>query len=59
MEILQEFVTTTTAENPWKEVIDSVKTSNELLNATWNMDENKHVWMKRRYWDKEGPPKAG
>jgi len=41
MEILQEFVTTTTAENPWKEVIDSVKTSNELLNATWNMDENK------------------
>ena len=38
-EIMQEFVTATTAKDSWDEVVKSVKKSDELLNATWNMDE--------------------
>lgn len=38
-EILQEFVTATTAKNAWDEVVKSVKRSNELLKAVWNRDE--------------------
>lgn len=38
-EILQEFVTATTVSS-WSEIINSVKDSQQLLNATWNGDED-------------------
>lgn len=38
-EIMKEFVTATTAGNPWSEVVKSVKNSDELLAATWQGDE--------------------
>jgi hypothetical protein len=38
-EIMQEFVTATTAKDSWDEVVNSVKKSDELLNATWNQEE--------------------
>ena len=40
-EIMREFVTATTAKNSWDEVMNSVKKSDELLNATWNLDNGK------------------
>lgn len=40
-EIMQEFVTATTGKNPWSEVVNSVKKSDELLNDTWDMDSEK------------------
>ena len=38
-EIMQEFVTATTAKNSWDEVMKSVKHSDELLKAVWSGDE--------------------
>lgn len=38
-EILQEFVTATTARDSWDEVVKSVKNSDNLLKAVWNRDE--------------------
>ena len=38
-EIMKEFVTATTASNPWNEVIHSLKYSDEFLKAAWNQDE--------------------
>lgn len=38
-ELMMEFVTTTTSDHPWKEVMNSISESQELLQATWNMDE--------------------
>ena len=38
-EIMQEFVTATTAKNSWNEIMNSVKHSQELLEATWNKNE--------------------
>ena len=40
-EIMQEFVTATTAKNSWDEIMKSVKHSNDLLQAVWNGDEEK------------------
>lgn len=40
-EIMQEFVTATTAKNSWNEIMKSVKHSNDLLQAVWNGDEEK------------------
>lgn len=37
-EIMLEFVTATTAESPWTEVMNAVTRSAELLRATWRMD---------------------
>ena len=38
-EIMQEFVTATTTENSWNEVLQSVRNSDELLKSIWNGDE--------------------
>ncbi len=38
-EILQEFVTATTARDSWNEVVNSVQRSSELLMAAWSKDE--------------------
>ncbi len=40
-EIMQEFVTATTARDSWDEVMKSVKYSDELLKAVWAGDEEK------------------
>lgn len=40
-EIMGEFVTATTTENAWNEVVCSVSDSQELLKATWNKKEDK------------------
>lgn len=40
-EIMQEFVAATTGKDSWSEVMNSVKKSDELLNATWSMDLSK------------------
>lgn len=40
-EIAGEFVTATTAQNRWSEVINSVSRSDELLQATWAGNEEK------------------
>lgn len=40
-EIFGEFVTATTTNNGWNEVINSILESEDLLNATWSKDEKK------------------
>ncbi len=39
-EIMQEFITATTSNNGWREVINSVNESETLLSSTWNGKEN-------------------
>lgn len=40
-EIMQEFITATTAKNSWDEIIKSVKNSQKLIEATWLGDAEK------------------
>ena len=39
-EIMEEFVTATTAREPWEEVVNSIRNSRALLRDTWNGNEN-------------------